>query len=103
MDIRLKIFEIVQPAKDENLASKIFDVVISALVLLSVAAVFAGTFELSQGCTRVLRQFEIFVSIVFTVEYLARLFTADLLFPNVSRGKATIQICMCLEIPMRLL
>ena len=89
--IRSKIFEIIQPAKDGNFASKIFDVVISTLVLLSVAAVFAGTFELSQGWTRVLRQFEIFVSIVFTVEYLARLFTADLLFPNVSRGKATMR------------
>ena len=91
MNIRSKIFEIIQPAKDGNLASKIFDVVISTLVLLSVAAVFAGTFELSQGCTRVLRQFEIFVSIVFTVEYLARLFTADLLFPGVSRVKATMR------------
>lgn len=91
MDIRSKIFEIIQPAKDGNLASKIFDVFISALVLLSVAAVFAGTFELSQGWIRLLRQFEIFVSVIFTIEYLARLFTAGLLFPNVSRGKATMR------------
>ena len=82
--MRKNIFEIVQPAKDGNLASKVFDVFISALVLLSVAAVFAGTFELSQGWIRLLRQFEIFVSVIFTIEYLARLFTADLLFPNVS-------------------
>lgn len=62
--MRRTLFEIIQPAKDGNLASKIFDVVISTLVLLSVSAVFAGTFELAQGWTRVLRQFEIFVSIV---------------------------------------
>lgn len=88
---RRALFDVIQPARDGNLASKIFDVSISALVLLSVTAVFVGTFELSQGWLRFMRQFEIFVSIVFTAEYLARLSTADLLYPGMSRGKATLR------------
>ena len=85
---REKLFLILQPAGAGNLASRVFDLFITLLVLLSVVSVFAVTFDLSATWSERLQELETFVSIVFTVEYLLRLFTSDLLYPGVPKWRA---------------
>ncbi len=80
--IRRKIFEIIQPNQGRSIASRVFDVMITMLILLSVVSVFAVTFGLPRPVLRVLYRFEQFASIVFSVEYLLRILTADLLYPG---------------------
>ena len=82
MNWRRMLFEIVEPDKGSSVASRIFDWLITALILLSVVIVFAGTFDLPQGTLNALSTVECIASIVFTIEYGIRIFTADFLYPK---------------------
>lgn len=80
--MRRRIFEIIQPDCGNSLASRVFDWTITTLILVSVAIVFAVTFDLPEEVQRALMRIEEVASVVFTVEYLLRILTADLLFPR---------------------
>lgn len=80
--MRKRIFEIIQPDCGNSLASRVFDWTITALILVSVIIVFAVTFDLPEEVQRVLMRIEEFASVVFTIEYLLRILTADLLYPR---------------------
>ena len=82
MDIRRKIFEIIQPYDGKSRLSMLFDCVTTALILASVVMVFASTFDLSPRVLKVLSIMESVVSVVFTVEYALRIATANLLYPQ---------------------
>lgn len=81
-EIRLRVFEIIQPDRGNSLASRIFDWTITTLILVSVTIVFAVTFNLSEDVQRALMRIEEVASVVFTIEYLLRILTADLLYPG---------------------
>ena len=82
MNWRRMLFEIVEPDKGSSVASRIFDWLITSLILLSVVIVFAGTFDLPQRTLNALSAVECIASIVFTVEYGIRILTADFLYPE---------------------
>ena len=82
MTLRKRIFEIIQPDNGTSKLSRIFDRIITALILMSVVIVFAGTFDLQPCARRVLFVIESFASIVFTIEYVLRIVTADFLYPG---------------------
>ena len=76
------VFDVIQPAENGRIASKIFDLIILAMILLSVASVFIATFDLPREYQNSLQQIEHISLIVFSVEYLLRIWTADLLYPG---------------------
>lgn len=80
--MRKHIFEIIQPDCGNSFASRIFDWTITVLILATVVIVFAVTFDLPDDALRVLMRVEEIASIVFTVEYLLRILTADMLYPG---------------------
>ena len=82
MILRKRIFEIIQPDNGTSALSRIFDRLITTLILTSVVIVFAGTFDLQPGTRRVLSALEGVASIVFTIEYVLRIVTADFLYPK---------------------
>ena len=85
--MRRLLFRIIQPS-DGYWPSRVFDLGIMALILLSVFSVFAETFDLPAGIIRVVERLEVAISIVFTIEYLLRVWTADFLYPDVSPWRA---------------
>lgn len=93
--LKEKVFEVIQPAEDGKLASRIFDCIIMFLIAVSIFSIFAITFDLSENMTRHLRRIEHISIIVFTVEFLLRVWTSDLLFPGDTRLKALFKyLCM---------
>ena len=82
MNIRRKIFEIIQPDDGTSRLSRLFDCVITALILSSVVMVFAATFDLSPRVIKTVSVLEGVASAVFTIEYALRIATADLLYPQ---------------------
>jgi len=76
------IFEVIQPAENGRIASKIFDLTILGFILLSVISVFITTFDLPREYQKSLQQIEHISLIVFSAEYLLRIWTADLLYPE---------------------
>lgn len=90
MKLRERTWEIVEVARRGDFASRVFDITILSLIFLNVIAVIAGSVQSIQ--TRhgpFLRIFNVLSVVVFTVEYLARMWscTADPLFRNPVNGR----------------
>ena len=58
MSIRRRIFEIIQPDHGNSVASRVFDLTITALILMSAVRVFAVTFDLPPSVLPVLKWLE---------------------------------------------
>ena len=82
MNVRRLIYEILQPDDGHSMSSRFFDWLITALIMASVVIVFVSTFDLPPGVMRSLSIFEDVASIVFTIEYVLRIATADFLYPD---------------------
>ena len=91
MSIRRRVFDIIQPDDGTSLLSRIFDWMITGLILASVIIVFAATFNLPKGVLRALLLIEGVASVVFTIEYALRILTADFLYPESGTIKARVK------------
>ena len=81
MNMKKRVFEIIEKAKPGDKISKIFDISIILLIILNILAVIISSFNnLENELLFILKIFEIFSIIVFTIEYILRLWTSDLLF-----------------------
>ena len=90
MKMRQTIFNIIQPDNGTSRLSRFFDFTVTALILASVVIVFASTFDLSPRALKIIFVLEDVASTVFTIEYVLRIMTADLLYPQ--RGKVASRI-----------
>ena len=78
--IRKDIFIVISPAEDNHKASTIFDISIIILIVINVIVVVADTFR--EHSVPVFRIIENISAVIFSIEYLLRLCTADLLYPE---------------------
>lgn len=88
MNIKKYIYEVIQPAAQGSIASKVFDFFIMALILFSVASVFIMTFQVSKKTSDILTCIEEWSLVVFSIEYLLRIWTADYLYPKDGKIKS---------------
>ena len=90
--LRKRIFEIIEPTAGHH-HSKVFDIIIMSLIVLSVTEVILESFEpIRAEYGHLLDEFEKWSVIVFTIEYLLRLMTADLLYPKNSVMGAVLRV-----------
>ena len=89
--IKKRIFEIIQVAQDGDKASRIFDLFILALILVNVLLVILDTFNLPADVKNVFGLIETLSVVIFTVEYILRIWTSDLLYPDRSPARARIR------------
>lgn len=74
--MKKRLREIVE--SDESLAGRVFNLFIIALILLSVLSISLKTLpDLDEAIVRFLEVFELVVVIIFTVEYVLRIYVAD--------------------------
>lgn len=76
--IKHRVFEIIETASTFDTASKIFDIFIITLIILNTISVIVATFEIPEWLSRLLSVFENISITVFTLEYILRVWTADL-------------------------
>ena len=76
------VYDTIHPDASDTFAANVFDCIIMTLIILSVAIVFAVTFDLPQEVMDVCRKAERVIVIVFVGEYLLRLWTANLRYPD---------------------
>ena len=79
---RKRIFEIIQIANGSDFLSRTFDICIISLIILSIAVTFFQSFRLNSNLMHILSLADAICMIVFSIEYILRLSTADLLYPN---------------------
>ena len=88
--LRKRIFEIIEPARSMDRQSRIFDHGILCLILLNVLAVILESFSgIYFHFEKEFEVFEILSITVFTLEYLARIATADFLYRDSKRWRAS--------------
>lgn len=74
-----RVFEILEKGKEGDVLTQTFDVLIASLILLNVIAIILESFQdISRAYASYFNLFELFSVIVFTIEYVLRLWTADL-------------------------
>ncbi len=89
--VKKTIFKIIEPSKDNDKVSHIFDIVIISLIVINLITVIADTFALPPYAKKISKYIEIISIAVFTVEYILRLWTSDLLRPNLNPAKARLK------------
>lgn len=80
--IKRRIFDIIQIGNKEDFLSSAFDVLITVSILLNLFAIFFETFEASKPYFPILNFIEWITVIIFTIEYIFRIWTADYLYPD---------------------
>ena len=86
--MRRKIFNIIQIGNKDDIPSRIFDYFITIVILLNLFVTFTLTFTLSAEMYFIVNLIELVTMCIFTVEYILRLWTADYLYPDRSKGAA---------------
>ena len=76
------MFEIIEVGHDKDYASKAFDFFIIVLIFLNTVLVISGTFPISDELRATFISIEQGCGVIFTFEYLARIWTAPFLYPE---------------------
>jgi voltage-gated potassium channel len=81
--VRESVYSLIRDDDENGLASQIFDGAIITLIIINVLLVILDTFNgFPAWAYSLFRSIETISVIVFTLEYIARLWTADYIFPS---------------------
>ncbi len=80
--MKRSIFRIIKIGYVDDGPSRAFDIVIAASILLNLFIIFFETFDASAKYLGVLGAIEFVTVVIFTIEYVLRIFTADLAYPS---------------------
>ena len=89
--IKRRTYEILDKARTGDVGSRIFDLAMMTMVIINILAIFLETFEIPRSLHLFLDNFEIFSVIVFTVEYILRLWVAPYQYPDLPPWRARIK------------
>ena len=85
MSLRQKVFNIVDENNKKGTFSRIFNIAIIVLILLNVIAIIIESFqEIKNLYEKYFYFFEVFSIVIFSIEYLLRLWTAKYKYPDKS-------------------
>lgn len=81
--LKQKIHNIIEKGAHGSKGNLVFDYFIMSLIILNIVALIIETIpHISLKIQLYLRVFEIFSIVIFTIEYLLRIYIADLIYPN---------------------
>lgn len=89
--LKKQIFDIIQIGDKSNIISRAFDIFISIVILSNISVMFMQTFSELACYYGVLRVVEWVTTGIFCVEYVLRIWTADLLYPEDTKLKAVLR------------
>lgn len=92
-----RIFDIIQIGKRDDFVSRAFDLFIVAAIFANIAVLFLETFDSLSGYSGVLHVIEIITVIIFGIEYLLRIWTAEYLYPNKGKVKAVLRFLVSFD------
>lgn len=86
--LKNRVNEIIDKGEEGDKVSKVYDIASVILILLSVSSILIETFPISEGFHQFLHTFEVTVAIFFAVEYVLRVWTAPMDYPEMRPDKA---------------
>lgn len=94
---RQEIFNIIQIGHKGDVASRTFDIFITATILINVLVMVLQTYEQFSPYADLLNALSLITILIFCVEYGLRIWTADLLYPEDSRPKAIVKFLLSFD------
>ena len=91
LTIKKRVFGIIESGEKGDVASRLFDFFIISLIILNLITIIAETFPISDEWRAVINIIETVSVIIFTIEYLLRIWTADLLYPDRTPARARLK------------
>ena len=89
-NFRKRIFEIIQIGNNTDIPSLCFEFFIVIVILLNISITFLQTFDEIAAYAGVLGIIELITMVIFLVEYILRIWTADYLYPKRSYPMAVL-------------
>lgn len=86
--VKKRIYDIIQIGNVGDWPSRLFDIFITVAIFVSVTASILSTYTELSRYEGILDAIELVTVIIFTVEYILRLWTADIMYPGKSGLKA---------------
>ena len=86
-----RIFDIIQIGSREDLPSRTFDIFIVIVILLNILTLILETFTELEGYMTLFKVVEAVTIMIFCVEYVLRIWTAEYLYPKLSKKKAVLR------------
>lgn len=86
-----RLFDIIQIGNREDVPSRVFDIFIVIVIITNIAVLFLETFDELKPYEGILGLIETVTICIFCVEYILRIWTADLLYPNRGYGRAVLK------------
>ena len=88
MNIKYRIFKIIQIGNKEDLPSRAFDILLAFVIILNITVMFLQTFEEFSRFNTLFTVVEVVTVSLFCIEYALRIWTAEYLYPAESRPRA---------------
>ena len=85
-----RVFDIIQIGNRKDFISSAFDIFIVVTIVLNLFVTLFQTFDESAPYANVLNVLELITILIFTVEYVLRIWTADFLYPSKPYWKAVL-------------
>lgn len=92
-----RIFDIIQIGKRNDFISRAFDIFIVAVILVNLAILFMETFEQLNQYTDIFRRIEAVTVVIFCIEYILRIWTAEYLYPDQKGIKAVLRFLLSFD------
>ena len=92
-----RIFSIIQIGSKDDLPSRIFDIIIAGTIIINILVMFLETFDELSEYFPAFRALETATIIFFCAEYILRIWTADHLYPELSRSKAVLRFLISFD------
>ncbi len=86
--IKKRVYEIICKDTDGDIASRIYDIFSISLIFLSVIMLIADTFTIEGAGKTILHVSEYVVAILFTLEYIVRVWTSSIEYPDCDPDRA---------------
>lgn len=88
MKFKERIYNIIRDDDENDLISNIFDGIIITLIIINIITVIADTFDLPGTVKQIFNIVETVSVVIFTIEYILRVWTSDLMYSNLKPFKA---------------
>lgn len=95
--MKKKIFDIIQIGDKSNVLSRLFDYFIVFNIFFNITALVLETFEELNAYSAFFNAVEIITTLIFFIEYILRIYTADLLYPEKSKGMAILRFIVSFD------
>lgn len=92
-----RVFDIIQIGNKDDLPSRGFDIFIVVVIITNIVVMFLQTFSQLAPAYKAFRIVEQITLGIFCVEYVLRIWTAEYLYPELSRGKAALKFIFSFE------